>query len=405
MIDLSFDLTPEEALSFWKKKMKLSPGEFAKLEREAKLMAFAVSGIARGDELNTVYNALAKAIEDGVSFADFKKECAGIFERRGWTGKRAWRIDTIFRTNIQTAYNVGNYQQMMRVKERRPYWRYSAVNDSRTRPAHRAVHGKIFPADHPFWDKWFPPNGFRCRCSVNSVSEADLESNGWKVEEEDPTGRLYEPTDPRTGVRLPGRLLMPDPGWDFHVGREALKPLTPSPSDSAVKSLGSAAGARPIEELPAKPLAKEMLLPAHQKSGWGERDYVRVFLKEFGADIGQPTVFRDVIDEPVVISDAFFLDRKENKLKVFRADREVYLKLLADTIKDPVEIWLTRVEVGGKQRICKRYVGLYQDEKQKIGGFVVFDLIDGEWQGTTAFRPRNLANLDKQREGTLLYTK
>lgn len=56
-------------------------------------------------------------------------------------------------------------------------------------------------------------------------------------------------------------------------------------------------------------------------------------------------------------------------------------------------------------RLCKRYIGLYQDEKLKIGGFVVFDLIDGQWQGTTAFRPRNLTNLDKQREGTLLYTK
>ena len=144
---------------------------------------------------------------------------------RGWTGKRAWRLDTIFRTNIQTAYNAGRYHQMQQVKERRPYWRYSAVNDSRTRPAHRAVHGKIFPADHPFWDTWYPPNGFRCRCSVNSVSAHDLELEGWKVETTDPTGKLYEPTDPVTGVKLPARLLMPDEGWRFNPGKEWQKSL------------------------------------------------------------------------------------------------------------------------------------------------------------------------------------
>ena len=30
--------------------------------------------------------------------------------------------------------------------------------------AHRALDGKCFPVDHPFWHTWFPPNGHRCRC-------------------------------------------------------------------------------------------------------------------------------------------------------------------------------------------------------------------------------------------------
>jgi hypothetical protein len=124
---------------------------------------------------------------------------------------------------IHAAYNVGRWQQMQRVKDTRPYLRYSAVNDHRTRPAHRAMHGKIFPADHPIWNIWYPPNGFRCRCSVNSVSEDDLELEGWKVETKDPTGKLYEPTDPYTGNKQPARLMMPDAGWMFNPGKAAQK--------------------------------------------------------------------------------------------------------------------------------------------------------------------------------------
>lgn len=246
-VDFSFDLPMEEALAFWLDKIKLSPGEFAKLSDEAKTRAFAVANIAKGDELDTVYTALEQALKNGTSFKQFKDTCREIFERRGWTGKRAWRLDTIFRTNIQTAYNVGRYRQMMQVKERRPYWRYSAVNDSRTRPAHRAMHGKIFPADHPFWNTWYPPNGFRCRCSVNSVSGYDLEVEGWKVETVDPTGKLFEPTDLDTGVKLPARLLMPDEGFRFNPGRvtgikpmvdDKLKTMRPELADMVRRDLG-----------------------------------------------------------------------------------------------------------------------------------------------------------------------
>ena len=92
------DLTPlpmAEAQAFWADKVQLGPGEFAKLSAEAKVKAFAVSGIARGDELTTVFEAIRRAIDQGTTLADFKKECGAIFERRGWTGKRTWRVDNI----------------------------------------------------------------------------------------------------------------------------------------------------------------------------------------------------------------------------------------------------------------------------------------------------------------------
>jgi len=43
----------------------------------------------------------------------------------------------------------------------------SALLDT-TRPEHSAHHGKIYAIDDPFWQFWYPPNGFHCYCDVIS---------------------------------------------------------------------------------------------------------------------------------------------------------------------------------------------------------------------------------------------
>ncbi len=208
-----------EAQAFWRDKVPMGYGEFAKLSDEAKVKAVAISGIAKGDELNTVVAALQKAIDQGTTLDEFKADCGSIIERRGWTGKRSWRIDNIFRTNIQTAYNVGQYKQLMEDSEIFPVWQYSAINDSRTRPTHLAMDGRAWPANHPMWDIWFPPNGYRCRCSVIGLTERQAAQRGIEVETVDPTYTLIEPIDPLTGNRMPARQLIPDPGFNINPGK------------------------------------------------------------------------------------------------------------------------------------------------------------------------------------------
>ena len=213
----------EEAIKYFGDKIPLIPEEFAALSRAAKATAFTVGGVARMDLVEGVHGAVLKAIKDGETLADFQGRVNDIFATRGFAaaeeGLGAWRLETIFRTNIQTSYNVGRYEQMVTQKDRFPYWKYDAVNDSNTRPEHGALDGKIFPADDPFWDTWYPPNGFRCRCSVVSLSERQIKKRGLKVETENPTGNLIEPTDSETGKKMPARLLIPDPGFDNNPGK------------------------------------------------------------------------------------------------------------------------------------------------------------------------------------------
>ncbi|BDD88877.1 phage head morphogenesis protein [Desulfofustis limnaeus] len=212
-------LPAREAIAFWQDKVPMGAGAFAALSAEEKLHAFAVSGIAKGDELDSIYEALQRAIDDGISYGEFKKQCADIFTRRGWTGKRDWRVQNIFRTNIQTAYNVGRWQRQQQSAGSFPYLMYNAVNDSRTRPTHRALDGKVFPADHPFWDTWYPPNGFRCRCSTISLTEGQVKRRGLRVETEDPTNTPTLIPHPVTGEKIHLQQLLPDPGFAGNPGK------------------------------------------------------------------------------------------------------------------------------------------------------------------------------------------
>lgn len=46
---------------------------------------------------------------------------------------------------------------------------YRTANDGRVREEHRLLHGTTLPITDPFWDKYFPPNGWNCRCTAVQV--------------------------------------------------------------------------------------------------------------------------------------------------------------------------------------------------------------------------------------------
>jgi len=214
----------DEAIAFFSDKLAMTPEEFYALVEEIRARAFTVARATSMDVIMDVHGAVEKAIESGETLVDFKKRLSDIMESRGWEGLTPWHAETVFRNNVQTAYSTGRYKQMIDQVDQFPYWEYDAVNDSATRPTHAALDGKIFPADHPFWDTWYPPNGHRCRCSVNPVHKYVAEEEGLKIETEDPTGKLIKPVDPVTGKEMPARSLMPDKGWDHNPAKHVWEP-------------------------------------------------------------------------------------------------------------------------------------------------------------------------------------
>lgn len=46
---------------------------------------------------------------------------------------------------------------------------YRTQQDGKVRPEHATLHGVTLPADDSFWDEYYPPNGWNCRCTVAQV--------------------------------------------------------------------------------------------------------------------------------------------------------------------------------------------------------------------------------------------
>lgn len=407
-------LPMQEAIDFWKSKTLLTPGQYSQLSDEMRVKAFGVAGVAKKDQLETIFNSLLKAQTEGVSFGEFKKDIADIAKKRGWS---SWRVETIYRTNVQTAYQVGRYKQMMRVAKSRPYWMYDAVGDRRTRPTHLAMEGKVFPVDHQFWATWYPPNGFRCRCGVMSLSERQVKRMGLTVETVDPSGGLIEPKL-ADGSKQVARPLLPDKGFAHNPGvvqwgydGSGEKPARWKDFD-ALK--GPADYRRPkLDNLrPADiPDLNTKKLPKGQSNTFYKDEFRKLYDDE--------TVLTDAAGEAVVLSLRSFQSVKDPTKKIrWKFKKQGHgemIPLLKEAIEQPLEIWITpQLDPGsGRIRLVKRYVSLWKTpNKERIGGLAVFEVVDGKFQGVTAFTPTirgtelpDLDYLEQTRVGLMLYSK
>lgn len=207
----------EEAIKYFQDKVIITPQAFYKIAKEYRTLAFTVSGYTKIQVLKKFYDELLKALEEGTTMKDFKEKMNDFLERKGYEGISNYQADNIFRTNIQTAYQVGHYEQMTspEVLRLRPYWQYDAVNDKKTRLTHRAMDGKVYRADDPIWDTWYPPNGYRCRCGIKTLSERQVRERDLKVE-----------TKPLIAAEVDGHFvnILPDKDFDINPAKIEFNP-------------------------------------------------------------------------------------------------------------------------------------------------------------------------------------
>lgn len=162
----SLDLRFTSAEKFFAKKLSMTRADFDAIAAEAQVYAFTVARISSVQLIEDIRAEVMRAIIDGTTLEDFKKAMPGLMAKHGWSGTTPWHTETIFRTNIQTAYGLGQLESLREVAEDFPFWQYSAINDERTRPSHALLDGDVYPADHRFWREHFPPWGYNCRCDV-----------------------------------------------------------------------------------------------------------------------------------------------------------------------------------------------------------------------------------------------
>lgn len=169
----NFSLKFREAIEFADSKKVVLPDEYYSLSMRGR--ATTISGLASLSQIEYVVGQLKKTLKEGKTLEQFKK---AIREGDLNIALPAGRLDTIFRTNIQAAYNFGRWQQQEKVAVSRPYLMYDAVNDSRTRPSHAILDNTVLPRSDSFWQTHYPPLGYNCRCLVISLSESQAQARG-----------------------------------------------------------------------------------------------------------------------------------------------------------------------------------------------------------------------------------
>ncbi len=238
---VNFGLAPERALAFFRGKGLKASFDWRDMLREEHDRNYTVAKLLDMDLLADVRDATDRAMAEGKTLKQFRDELIPLLQAKGWWGKQemtdpvtgeqrlvqlgsARRLQIIYDTNLSTSYAAGRWQSIVANAERAPYLQYFAIDDDRTRAQHLAWNKTILRWDDPWWQTHYPPNGWRCRCSVIQLSERDLRKLGKTGPDVAPASPTREWLNPRTGEvsQVPQGI---DPGWDYHPGRDSAKHL------------------------------------------------------------------------------------------------------------------------------------------------------------------------------------
>lgn len=159
-----------EAVEYLKKRDVLNKVDYDRLSAQLKFRAFTASRISDGALLKRINGELIKNIEAGNGLKDFLGMTkTDILNKVGLGNAGGWYWETVYRTNVQTAYNAG---RMMGYEQDKPLaLELVVIDDARTTDYCRQYAGKrfILPYDDPFWKSHIPPFHFNCRTTIRAI--------------------------------------------------------------------------------------------------------------------------------------------------------------------------------------------------------------------------------------------
>ena len=378
-----------EQAEFFRRKVDLPTSGWTDIYTQEHDWAFVVAGANRDAIVSDFRGAVDKAINDGTTLEEFRKDFDAIVAKHGWdyNGGRDWRSRVIYDTNLLTSYAAGRYEQLQSA----PYWEYEHQDwVEHPRPQHVAWNGLTLAKDDPWWQTHFPPNGWGCHCTVRGRWPRDLERAGKSRPDQAPATEWQERTigarselGPRE-VRVPAGI---DPGFEYAPGATRLRsavpperpdsPLPAGPGDRGLPNL------RPADALPApRNVGADRLL----HTGLAPEAYAQSFLAQLGAPANAPSIVRDAIGERLVVGPQLFQDVAGAWSGASqRHDR--FMGLLGGALQDPDEIWVRLEWLDDLQRavVRRRYIARFEIEGQDTPALLVFERSADGWSAVTGF--------------------
>lgn len=171
----------EEARAAFARKIPLTSDAFDRLASEHRRRAFRIATVNNARLVQQARDMLAKAVEDGRPFAEFRRELLALFDSAGVPRPALYRLQLVFRQNVLHAYSEARREVLDRpeITAAFPYRMYLTVGNGtpgvrNVRPEHAALHRKVFRWNDPFWVEFLPPWDYGCRCTFVALTAADV---------------------------------------------------------------------------------------------------------------------------------------------------------------------------------------------------------------------------------------
>ena len=127
---------------------------------------YIFSGLKTFHELNEAFPSLLDENGNRKSFEQFYNDVQ--------------KIDKTYNQNyLHAEYNFVHASAQMAAKWEqftedgdRYNLQYRTAGDDKVRPEHAALNGVTRPMNDPFWETYYPPNGWNCRCTVVQVRKS-----------------------------------------------------------------------------------------------------------------------------------------------------------------------------------------------------------------------------------------
>lgn len=394
-------LPPAEAVAYMQQRNKVTETySWRDLWQDEHTVQFTVSRLLRADLLQSFQDQIAKSVQGDLSRRDFMRDSKKMLQDAGWWGTKEVinpdtgeivqttfdpaRLKLIFDTNTRMASAAGQWERIQRSKRAFPYVRYITMGDDKVRPAHRAWNGVTLPVDHAFWNTHNPPNGWRCRCRLTSVSQkeydAGLTPTGGPMKKTPPDVLMRDWLDKTTGNirQIPVGI---DPGFGYNPGaagvrereqaqvvRDKLAGINP-PLASAARAAGLAAPkiAKAVESQPTwktlglpdlRDMGPAMEAPALLPGATSPELALTTLRSALGIEAGGSILVQTPI-ERVRLLDASL----PHVVEKGNDGRERFANFVLPTLREPTEVWSTRYDDA---TVRNRYIKLFAGSKYDL---------------------------------------
>jgi hypothetical protein len=154
----------DDALSYYQKRMKLTPEDIEKLRKLYGQKALSVTKSASDLVDRRATAAIQESIEKGEHIRDAMARLKGAFESAGIVEPSPFLCETLVRSNLGAAYTAGEWQALRdpELAEVHAGFLYVCTGDNRVRPEHLEWDYFTGPKDDPFWQTHYPLCGWNC---------------------------------------------------------------------------------------------------------------------------------------------------------------------------------------------------------------------------------------------------